>query len=118
MIEREQQKRRAVELRAGGRSGVRIAARIGIALRTLRRWTVSDAGFRVSYQGVYRLWKAGDDQGIRVLLAGYHPERLSSGTRPGQSVNRGGSSRIPLERASVRLPDLGSLGAIREAREG
>ena len=35
MIERERQKRRAVELRAGGRSGVRIAARMGIGLRTL-----------------------------------------------------------------------------------
>lgn len=73
--ERLQQRRRCIELRAGGRSGVKIAARVGIALRTLRRWQREDATFRVAYDSAYRLWKAGDDEGLRVLLAQYHPER-------------------------------------------
>lgn len=77
MKERHDQMRRAVELRAGGRSGVRIAARLGIALRTLRNWQSGEPAFRVNYETAYRLWKAGDDEGIQALLKAYHPERES-----------------------------------------
>jgi hypothetical protein len=77
MIERERQKRRCVELRAGGKSGVRIAARVDIGIQTLRRWERGDPAFSAAYHGVYERWKAGDDQAVKVLLAGYHPERQS-----------------------------------------
>jgi len=75
MREREQQKRRAVVLRAGGRSGVRIAARIGISLRTLRRWTREDETFSSVYDSAFSLWRDGQDQALRLLLTGYHPEK-------------------------------------------
>ena len=82
MLERERGKRRAVELRAGGRSGVRIAARLGIGLRTLRNWQSQDEDFRAHYEGVYMLWKQGNDVGLRALLGSYHPERQGTRDRP------------------------------------
>jgi hypothetical protein len=112
MIERERQKRRAVELRAGGRSGVRIAARMGIGLRTLRRWTVEDDAFRVAYQGVYILWKQGDDKGLKLFLAGYHPERAGAGAGWART------GRISKGRAAERTADQDDLCAIPEAAEG
>ena len=75
MKERREQMRRCVELRAQGRSGVRIAARVGIGLRTLRRWTDQDETFGSVYNSAYRLWQQGEDEALRLLLAGFHPER-------------------------------------------
>src|SRR5208337_929574 len=75
-----QQRRRAVELRAQGRSGVKIAARIGIGLQTLRRWERQDTAFRTAYFGVYDRWKADDQEAVKLILRDYHPERPGKGT--------------------------------------
>ena len=75
VLEREQQKRRCVVLRAGGRSGVRIAARTGIGRQTLLRWHREDALFRTAYDAVYDAWKRGDDQAVNLLLKAYRPEK-------------------------------------------
>jgi hypothetical protein len=79
MLERETQKRRAVVLRSGGRSGKRICARLGIGRETLARWFRQDAAFRACYDAVFNAWKQGDDGAVKVLLQAFHPERLARG---------------------------------------
>ena len=95
MKERLLQMRRCVELRAGGRSGVRIAARVGIALRTLRRWEKENAAFRTAYIGVYERWKADDDEAVKVLLASYHPERQATDQGEPRPKHQGLESYAP-----------------------
>ncbi len=58
MLEREAQKERAVQLRMTGRSGPKIAARIGITTRTLYLWLSQDDDFAVRYYRAWKNWKS------------------------------------------------------------